>query len=185
MQKRYTQIWQLFTAFFRIGLFTFGGGLAMLPMIEREVIDRYGWTDREEILDIYAMSQSVPGVIAANTAIFLGNRLCGVMGAVAALVGVVLPSLIIITTIAIFFNQLKGSSIIASAFAGIRAAVVGLIAAAAVRVGRTAVVSRFALGVCLAAFLLNLSGAVNIIFIIVLAGIAGYVYYRSKEAPSK
>ncbi len=184
MQKR-KELWQLFTAFFRIGLFTFGGGLAMVPMIEREVIERHGWTDRDEILDIYAMAQSVPGVIAANTAIFLGNRLHGFWGAVTALVGVVLPSLVIITLIALFFNQIKGNAIIAAAFEGIRSAVVGLLAVAAVRVGRTAVTSRFAFWVCLGAFLLSISGYVNIIFIIILAGLVGYGQYRVKGAQAQ
>lgn len=184
MQKR-KQLWQLFTSFFRIGLFTFGGGLAMLPMIEREVIERHGWTDREEILDIYAMAQSVPGVIAANTAIFLGNRLCGFPGAVAALVGVVLPSLIIITLIAMFFNQIKQSVIISAAFEGIRAAVVGLLAVAAVRVGRAAVTTRFAGAVALGAFLLSISGYVSVIPIILLAGLAGYVQYKVKGSQAQ
>lgn len=179
MQRR-KELWQMFTAFFRIGLFTFGGGLAMLPMIEREVIDRHGWTDREEILDIYALAQSVPGVIAANTAIFLGNRLFGFWGAVTALVGVILPSLIIITVIAIFFEQLKSNSIISAAFEGIRTAVVGLIAAAAVRVGRSAVTSRFAFFACLGALLLSLSGYIHVVFIIMLGGLAGYINYRVK-----
>ncbi len=177
---RRKELWEFFASFFRIGLFTFGGGLAMLPMIEREVIDRHGWTDRDEILDIYAMAQSVPGVIAANTAVFLGNRLFGFWGAVVGVVGVVLPSIVIITLIAIFFEQLKANPWIAAAFEGIRAAVVGLIAAAAVRVGRRAVKGHFAFLVALGALLLSLSGYVNAIVVIILGGLAGYVQYRVK-----
>lgn len=182
---RRKELWEFFASFFRIGLFTFGGGLAMLPMIEREVIDRHGWTDRDEILDIYAMAQSVPGVIAANTAVFLGNRLFGFWGAVLGLVGVVLPSIIIITVIAFFFEQLKANPLIAAAFEGIRAAVVGLIAAAAVRVGRRAVKGGFALAMALGALLLSLSGYVNVILIIILAGLAGYLQYRVKGSESQ
>ncbi|HKM18284.1 MAG TPA: chromate transporter, partial [Limnochordia bacterium] len=117
---------QLFESWFKVGLFTFGGGYAMLPMIEKEVIDRRSWASDDEIMDIFALSQSLPGAIAINSAIFLGYRLAGVMGAIAAAAGVVLPSLLIILVIAAFFASFMENRLIVSAFTGIRAAVVGL-----------------------------------------------------------
>ena len=129
-QQTAAALWELFTTFFRIGLFTFGGGYAMLPLVEKEVIDKKGWTDKEEILSIYALAQSVPGVIAVNTSLILGNRLAGVKGAVAAGAGVIMPSLIVIVAIAAFFSQIQDNFYILQAFSGIRAAVtVALLAA--------------------------------------------------------
>src|SRR5690554_615214 len=133
-KQRKAALWELFSAWFKIGLFTFGGGYAMLPLIEREVIDKKGWTDKEEILSIYALAQSVPGVIAVNTSIILGNRLAGIKGAAAAAAGVIAPSLIIIMSIAVYFDYIMNSVYVLQAFSGIRAAVVGLVAAAAVRI---------------------------------------------------
>ncbi|HAI52757.1 MAG TPA: chromate transporter, partial [Firmicutes bacterium] len=104
MQQKRASLWNLFSVFFRIGAFTFGGGLAMLPLIEREVVEVQGWVEQEEILDIVALSQSVPGAIAVNSAIFIGLRLRGLAGALAALLGVMTPSVVIILIIAHFFT---------------------------------------------------------------------------------
>jgi len=100
------KIRKLFFVFFRIGAFTFGGGLAMIPFIKREIVDSNHWIEEEEIVDIFAMVQSVPGVIAVNSAIFVGYRIAGIWGAVASAVGVVLPSFIVISAIALFFFEL-------------------------------------------------------------------------------
>jgi len=125
------ELWELYAAFFRIGLFTFGGGYAMLPMLKRETVEKYHWITEEEILDCYAIGQCTPGVIAVNTATFIGTRRCGVKGAVAATVGVVTPSLIIITLIAAVLQNLMRFEAVVQAFAGIRVAVAALVTVAA------------------------------------------------------
>ncbi|NLJ73759.1 MAG: chromate transporter [Firmicutes bacterium] len=181
MKKRRQELWNLFLAFFRIGMFTFGGGFAMLPLIEREVIDRHGWADRDEILDIYALAQSVPGAIGVNTAIFIGKRLYGFWGAIAGLIGIVTPSVMIILIIAYFFTQIQSIELISRAFGGIRAAVVGLIAAAAVRIGKGAVKDTFGFCVALGACILSVSGFIHVIWVMILGGVSGYLYYGRKK----
>ena len=169
---------ELFTAWFKIGLFTFGGGYAMLPLIEREVIDKKNWTDKEEILSIYALAQSVPGVIAVNTSIILGNRLAGIKGAVVAATGVIAPSLIVIITIASYFDYIMNSVYVLQAFSGIRAAVVGLVAAAAVRIALASLKDKPGYIIALAAFVLSAFTDVHAIAIILGGALAGFsVYY--------
>ncbi len=117
----------LFWSFFKIGLFTFGGGYAMIPLIQREVIDRTGWIRREEFLDLLTLAQSVPGPIAVNTSVFVGYKLRGLRGAAAALLGTVLPSFVIILVIAVFFAGIRQNPVVDAAFKGMRPAVVALI----------------------------------------------------------
>ncbi len=117
----------LFVSFLKIGAFTFGGGYAMIPLIEREVIDRRGWVARPEFLDLLTLAQSVPGPISLNTAVFVGYRLRGVRGAVAALAGTILPSFAIILLIALFFTDVRQNPVVDAAFKGMRPAVVALI----------------------------------------------------------
>ena len=117
----------LFASFLKIGAFTFGGGYAMIPLIEREVIDRRNWIARREFLDLLTLAQSVPGPISLNTAVFVGYRLRGVRGAVAALAGTILPSFGIILLIALFFTDVRQNPVVDAAFKGMRPAVVALI----------------------------------------------------------
>ncbi len=176
-KQRTASLGELFVAWFKIGLFTFGGGYAMLPLIEREVIDRKGWTDKEEILSIYALAQSVPGVIAVNTSIVLGNRLAGVKGAVVAAAGVISPSLIVIMAIASYFDVIMNSVYVLQAFSGIRAAVVGLVAAAAVRIALASLKDKPAYMIAIAAFLLSAFTDIHAIAIIVGGAFAGVLVY--------
>jgi len=168
---------ELFAAWFKIGLFTFGGGYAMLPLIEREVIDKKGWTDKEEILSIYALAQSVPGVIAVNTSIILGNRLGGVKGAAVAAAGVITPSLLVIMAIASYFDVIMGSVHVLQAFSGIRAAVVGLVAAAAVRIALGSLKDKPAYVIAMAAFLLSAFTDLHAIAIILGGALVGLLVY--------
>lgn len=181
----YALLWELCTAFFRIGLFTFGGGYAMLPLLEKEIIERRRWATRQEILDIYALAQSVPGAIGVNTAVFIGGRLGGVPGALAALLGVVTPSLLIILIVAHFFVQFQANIYIQRAFSGIRAAVVGLLGAAALRVSRGAIQDKFGIVVALAAFGLGVLGVIPVIWLFFLGGLAGCFYYLRKGTSGK
>ena len=118
-----------FRVFFKIGLFTLGGGYAMIPQIEAEVVDKHKWMTREEFLDLIAVAQSCPGALAVNMSVFIGYRLRKLRGAVCTTLGVSLPSFLIILLIAMFFHKFQDNAVVASAFNGIRPAVVALIAA--------------------------------------------------------
>ena len=100
-------LWSLFISFLKIGAFTFGGGYAMVPLIEMEVIDKKGWVAREDFLDLLTLAQSAPGPIALNTAVFVGYRICGLRGALSALAGIVFPAFSIILLVAIFFADIR------------------------------------------------------------------------------
>lgn len=117
----------LFGSFFKIGLFTFGGGYAMITLIQHEVIERRRWLDREEFLDMLTLAQSVPGPMAVNTSVFVGYKLRGLRGAVVSLLGSVLPSFLVILAIALFFSNIRHNPVVDAAFKGMRPAVVALI----------------------------------------------------------
>ncbi len=117
----------IFLSFFKIGLFTFGGGYAMIPLIEREVIDNRRWVERKEFLDLLTLAQSVPGPISLNTSVFVGYKIRGLRGAIAALLGIVVPSFVVLLAIALFFADLRHNPVVNAAFMGMRPAVVALI----------------------------------------------------------
>jgi chromate transporter len=120
---------ELFTTFFKVGTFTIGGGYAMIPLIQREVVDRHKWLSEEEMLDVIALSQTMPGIMAANIAAVVGQKLRGIKGALLAVLGNILMPIIFILLIAIFFRQFKDVPTVQHIFMGIRPAVVALIAA--------------------------------------------------------
>ncbi|MDD3840177.1 MAG: chromate transporter [Clostridia bacterium] len=163
----------LFSTFFKIGAFTFGGGYAMIPLIEREVIDNKNWVDEEELLDILALSQSVPGVIAVNSAIFIGYRTKGIAGAVAACIGVMLPSFIIISLIATYFMQFREHPVFDRAFTGIRAAVVALIVSAVIKLGKAGIKDYQGLILAIMAFILIIWVKINAIWVVIGGAVAG------------
>lgn len=131
---------QLFITFFKIGAFTFGGGWAMLSLIEREIVDRRGWIDRTEYLDLIAVAQSLPGILAVNVSVAVGDKLRGMRGAVTASLGTILPSFMIILCIAIFLTPdlIKENETLSAIFKGIRPAVVALIVAPVISSARSA-----------------------------------------------
>lgn len=124
-----SSLWTIFISFLKIGAFTFGGGYAMIPLIEAEMIQKRSWLNREEFINLLIMAQSIPGPIALNTAVFVGYKTRGWKGAFAALLGVVIPSFVIILLIATVFTDFKDNHYVAAAFNGMRPAVVALIAA--------------------------------------------------------
>lgn len=121
------ELLHLFTIFFKIGLFSIGGGYVMLPMLRREMVEDRHWLSDEELIDYYAIGQATPGIIAINTATFVGYKRRGILGAVISTAGMVAPSLIIITLIAIFFAQFQENPLVQRAFRGIRVAVAVLL----------------------------------------------------------
>lgn len=168
----------LFTTFFRIGAFTFGGGYAMISIIESEVVEKRGWIGREEFVDLIAVAQSCPGVFAANISIFIGYRLGRTKGAVCACAGTVLPSFLIILLIAMFFHRFMDVPWVAAAFRGIRPAVVALIAVPTFNLARSAGISLSNCWVPIISALLIWQLGVSPIYIIAAAGASGYIYGR-------
>ena len=146
------QIWDIFLTFARIGGLTFGGGYAMLPMLQKEVVENKGWAQNEEIMDYYAIGQCLPGIIAVNTAVFIGQKRRGISGGIAAALGVVFPSLVIITIIAAFISGFAALPAVRNAFAGIRVCVCVLIFNAVLKLWKKAVVDWRALVIFLAVF---------------------------------
>jgi len=172
------QIKDIFTIFFKIGLFTFGGGYAMIPLIEREIVEKKKWIEREEITDIFAVSESIPGAIAINSATFIGYKISGRKGALAAALGVMLPSFIVIAVIAAFFSQFGNNPIIKSVFAGIRPAVVALIIFAAYKVGKTSIKDKTGLIIAFAGLLLVVAFRIHAIVAIIMGAVFGLTVYK-------
>ncbi|RCW77248.1 chromate transporter [Saliterribacillus persicus] len=143
----WTFILQIFLTFLKIGPVTFGGGYAMIPMIEREVVDRKKWIKPNDVTEVFAISESVPGAIAINSATFIGFRLAGVRGAVAAMLGVLLPTFLIVVGLSMLFILVKDNPYIEAAFIGIRSAIVALIVYAAYKIGLTAIYDKTTLTV--------------------------------------
>ena len=168
--------WKSFKIFFKIGLFTLGGGYAMIPLIEEEVVNRHQWINKDEMLDLIAIAQSCPGVFAINIAIFIGYKLNKVRGALATTLGTALPSFLIILAIAIFFQQFKDNEVVASIFRGIRPAVVALIAVPTFNLAKQARLNKYTLWIPIVSALAIWFLGVSPIWIIILAGIGGFVY---------
>ena len=168
-------LFELIKTFFKIGIFTLGGGYAMIPLIEEEVVNKHKWVSREEMLDLIAIAQSCPGVFAINIAIFIGYKLRKVSGAIAASLGTALPSFLIILAIAIFFKQFEDNRVVAAMFRGIRPAVVALIAVPTFRMAQRAKMwTNCWIPIACALAIWGLG--VSPIFIILIAGLGGYAY---------
>lgn len=166
----------LFYTFFRIGLFTLGGGYAMIPLIEAEVVDKRKWIDKTLFMDLIAIAQSCPGVFAINLSIFIGYRLRGVKGAALATLGTALPSLLIILAVAMFFQNFQNVPWVAATFAGIRPAVVALIAIPTWNMARRAGINLMNCWIPIGSAMLIWLLGVNPIYIILAAGVGGYLY---------
>jgi chromate transporter len=172
------QLWKLFLAFARVGVMTFGGGYAMIPILEREIVDRHGWATSEELMDYYAVGQCTPGVIAVNTATFVGYSVAGVPGGIIATLGVVFPSLVIITVIAGILTNFADLPAVRSAFAAIRVCVCVLIFNAVVKLWKKAVPDKATLVLFLLVFLLSVFLDLSPIVFVVLCAVAGIVLTR-------
>ena len=166
---------ELFLTFAKVGVMTFGGGYAMLPILQREVVENKGWATEEELADYFAIGQCTPGVIAVNTATFIGRKKNGVAGGVAATLGVVFPSIVIISLLAGVITQFAEIAWVKDAFAGIRVCVCVLIANAVVKLGKKAIVDPWTWGI----FLLVAAGAIftkwSPVVFVVFAGVCGVV----------
>lgn len=171
---------KLFITFFKIGLFTIGGGYAMIPLIERDVVERNRWVSKEEFLDLLAVAQAAPGVFAVNISIFIGYKLRGVWGSIVAAIGNVLPSVIIILAIAFFFSSFSDNRVVNNIFMGLRPAVVALIAAPVFSVAKSARIGWTNVWIPVLSALLIVCFGVSPIYIIMVAVVAGILWGRVK-----
>jgi chromate transporter len=167
---------EMFMSFFKIGAFTIGGGYAMIPLIEREVVDNKQWIEREDFLDMLALAQSSPGPIAINTAVFVGYKIAGITGMIFTVLGSVLPSFLIILIIASFFVGIKDSPIVERIFKGIRPAVVALIAAPVIRLSKSAKINKKTIIIPIAVAIFVAFFKVTAVIIILIAALGGVLY---------
>ena len=166
---------KIFLTFARIGVFTFGGGYSMLPMFQRDLVEKNGWLTPEELTDYFAVSQCLPGFIAVNTSIFVGYKRSGRLGGITAALGMVFPSIVIILIIAAFISYFSDIPAVQHAFAGIRVCVCALIVNSVIKLWKSAVVDKASLAVFLAVFGVSVFTSLPVAILIVAAGAAGMV----------
>lgn len=178
------ELWDLYITYAKIGVMTFGGGMTMLPILQREVVDHKGWATEEELMDYYAIAQCTPGIIAVNTATFIGHKRKGTIGGILATLGVVTPSLIIITLLAEIIRQFSHLSVVENAFAGIQVCLCVLIFNAVMKLKKKAVIDKPTAVI----YILVLLGSVFLkfspIWFVLLAGLAG-VLLKNREVKGK
>ncbi len=174
-------LWELFRAFFTIGAMTFGGGYAMLPMLEREIVGKHKWATQEEILNYFAIGQCTPGIIAVNTATFVGYTTRGVLGGIVATLGVVAPSLVIITVIAMVLQNFMDILWVQNAFAGIRVAVCALITASVIKLVKTNVKKYWHIALAVIAFVVVVFIKLSPVYVVVGCAVLSFLFGK-KEA---
>ncbi len=174
-------LFDMFKTFFKIGAFTIGGGYAMIPIIQEEVVEKKKWVEEEEFLDIIAVAQGSPGPVAVNTSIFLGYRLKGLKGALTCMLATALPSFLIILLIAMLFFQYRNHPIIEKVFLGIRPAVVALIASAVYKMYKNSRLKGIRLIISIVSMLIIVFTNISPVYLILIGGIGAILYYRNKE----
>lgn len=179
------ELFELLTLFARIGAVTFGGGYAMLPILQRELSEKRNWVTDEELMDYYAIGQCTPGVIAVNTATFVGLKRKGIAGGIVATIGVVLPSIVIISVIAAFISNFAELAVVQNAFAGIRVCVCVLIGNAVVKLWKKSVTDIITLIMFLVVFALSVFTDISPVLFVVLAAVLGVLLQIRKGAQAK
>ena len=172
---------EAFKIFFKIGALTIGGGYAMVPLIENEIVDKHKWLSREDFVDLLAISQSAPGILAVNISIFIGYRLRGIRGSIVTALGTVMPSFLIILAIALFFHNYQDNAVVEKIFKGIRPAVVALIAAPTFKMAKSAKITRYNIWIPIVSALLIWLLGFSPIWIIIAAGIGGYLFQLCRK----
>ena len=168
-------LWQLFISYLKIGFFGFGGGYAMLPILQREIVEKKHWATDADLTDYYAIGQCTPGVIAVNTSTFIGYKTHGILGGIAATAGMITPSLIIITIIAAFIQQFAHLAVVQHAFAGIRIAVCALVLQSVWKMAKKGVVDVPTSVILLVTFAAVAFFGVSPVVMVVLAAAAGII----------
>ena len=171
---------ELFISIFKIGAFTFGGGYAMIPLIEEEVVNNKGWLSKEEFVDILIVAQSLPGALAVNTSIFLGYKISGILGAITALMAVILPSFFIILIIAIFFMQFRNNYYINAAFQGITAAVPMLVLVGVISLSKGLSKNLRTILTIIIALIALMFFNIHPVLVVVISGVYGAIFLREK-----
>lgn len=168
--------WQLYSSFFSIGILTFGGGLTMLPMLKHELVEKRRWVTNEELIDCYAIGQCTPGIIAVNTATFVGYKKKGVWGGITSTLGMVTPSIVIILALASCIEQFIGNVWVGHALMGIRGIVAALMVNTVIGLGKKSLVSPFSCAICIIAALCVLFTDAPTILIVVVSAVCGIIY---------
>lgn len=176
---------QLFLTFVKIGGITFGGGLTMLPLLTKEIVEKRKWATEEQLLDYYAVGQCTPGIIAVNTATFIGYYQAGVLGGIFATVGMVTPSIIIIVTVAAVLQQFMDYQIVASALMGIRAVVCALLAHTVITLGRKSLIDAVSVVLFVIGLVLCFVFDVTPIIVVIVGGVSGLIVNKIKEVRAK
>jgi len=182
MKERLKELVQLYLCFAKIGTFLFGGGYSMLPLLTRELIDNRGWTSEEELLDYFAISQCTPGVIAVNTATFIGNKRQGILGGIVATLGVITVPILLILAIAAVLSNFWALPAVQHAFAGIRIAVAALIFTSVIRLARSNIKDVFGIVMCIIGFVVIAIFGQSPIVVVLITGTLGILYGRRKQA---
>ena len=177
------ELMNLFITFAKVGVLTFGGGYAMLPILQREIAEKNDWATDEELMDYYAIGQCTPGVIAVNTATFIGQKNKGILGGIIATLGVVMPSLIIITAIAAFISNFSDLPIVKNAFAGVRVCVCILIFNAVMKLWKSSIVDKFTLVIFIGVFLGSALTDLSPILFIVITAIVSIIVKNLEVKP--
>ncbi len=185
MKEKLKRSWVLFLTFFKIGAFTFGGGYAMIPLIQKEVVESKGWITDEDILDIFAIAESTPGPIAINSATFVGYKIAGVFGSFCATLGVVLPSFVVISLISLVLREFSEIQAVKFAFRGIRAGVLALIVKALISMYKQCPKYAYTYVLMGAALILSAFVSINAIYIILGCGIFGLAASLTLERRAK
>ncbi|MDD4295566.1 MAG: chromate transporter [Ruminiclostridium sp.] len=176
---------KIFLLFFKIGAFTFGGGYAMLPLIQREVVNNQKWMKEEEILDVFAIAQSVPGVISINSAIFIGKRIAGTWGGISAALGVILPSFTVILVLASLLIKYRDNEILDKIFTGIRSASAALILLAAINMSKKAIKDKWGIVIAAIAFIIIVIFDVHAIWAVVIGASYGMINSLCRRGDEK
>lgn len=181
------EIINLFLAFAKIGAVTFGGGYAMLPILQRDIVKKHGWATDEELMDYFAIGQCTPGIIAVNTATFIGYKQKGVLGGIFATLGVIFPSIVIISVIAAFITNYADLPVVRYAFNGIRVCVCILILNAVLKLSKSSLVDKRTSGIFAVVFILSMFFNISAAILVLAAGLAGYIIKRfsAKEESQK
>ncbi len=172
------KLWSLFLTFLKIGTVTFGGGYAMIPALRHEVVSVKGWMNEEEITDCIAICQSLPGALIVNAAVYIGKKVSGIAGSIAASLGMVLPAFFSILLILIFLGQFQGNIYVAGALEGIKAVSVALIAVTAWQIARNTAKGIFGIAIAAASFILVAFFQASAVFAIITSGLLGYFEYK-------
>lgn len=175
------ELLQLYILFAKMGCVCFGGGYAMLPILERELVTNRGWCTKEELIDYYAIGQCTPGVIAVNTSTFIGHKLKGISGGIVATLGFVTPSIIIITILATILHYITDMPVVSYAFSGIRICVCVLIISATVKLWKSAITNKIGIGIFIIVFILSAVFSISPVIVVIAAGLFGYVYRTVEE----